>query len=139
MREIYMWSQLRHPNVQELLGIIVFQDGLGMVSPWMEQGNLQQYIEAHPEAARHPFVCATSTTVYPISYVVSSVFRLLRAFHIYTVLEWFEKSYSICLHLKLTQICKVHGDLKAASRFGLIELQSTSNQFLTSFNRIMSS
>lgn len=31
--EAYVWSRLHHPNIQKLLGIIVFQGGLGMVSP----------------------------------------------------------------------------------------------------------
>lgn len=61
-----MWSQLQHVNVQELLGIIVLQDGLGMVSPWMGQGNLQQYLEAHPEIARHPLVCAIFSLAHSI-------------------------------------------------------------------------
>lgn len=51
-----MWSKLRHPNVQELLGIIMVEGELGMISPWMEQGNLQQYIAAHPEVRRYPLV-----------------------------------------------------------------------------------
>lgn len=75
MREVYVWSQLRHVNVQELLGIIIFQDGLGMISPWMEQGNLQQYIEIHPEVARHPLVRVITLLVHFISQLASSVFR----------------------------------------------------------------
>lgn len=51
-----MWSRLRHVNVQQLLGVIVFQSGLGMVSPWMEKGNLQQYIALHPDVERYSLV-----------------------------------------------------------------------------------
>ena len=28
-REVYHWSKLRHPNVQELSGVVVFRGGLG--------------------------------------------------------------------------------------------------------------
>lgn len=57
VREVYMWSKLHHPNVQELLGIVVFQGSLGMVSPWMKEGNLQQFLTVHPEAERYSLVC----------------------------------------------------------------------------------
>lgn len=53
MRELHYWSKVRHENVQELLGIILFQGRLGMVSLWMENGNLQQYIEKHPNTDRY--------------------------------------------------------------------------------------
>ncbi|KAF8594853.1 hypothetical protein BDV93DRAFT_409078, partial [Ceratobasidium sp. AG-I] len=52
MRETYVWSKARHENVQELSGVIMFQGHLGMVSPWMENGNLQKYLEANPEVER---------------------------------------------------------------------------------------
>ncbi|KAF8594851.1 WD40 repeat-like protein [Ceratobasidium sp. AG-I] len=54
MRETYVWSKARHENVQELTGVIMFQGHLGMVSPWMENGNLQKYLEANPEVERYP-------------------------------------------------------------------------------------
>ncbi|KAF8594982.1 kinase-like protein [Ceratobasidium sp. AG-I] len=52
MRETYVWSKARHENVQELTGVVMFQGHLGMVSPWMENGNLQKYLEANPEVER---------------------------------------------------------------------------------------
>ena len=56
MREVYVWSRLQHVNVQELLGIIHFQEALGMVSPWMENGNLQEYIASDRKVERYPLV-----------------------------------------------------------------------------------
>ena len=56
MREVYIWSKLNHVNIQRLLGIIVFQGGLGMLSPWMEQGDLKRYLLAHPNVGRYPLV-----------------------------------------------------------------------------------
>lgn len=58
MRELYIWSKAEHENVQALTGIIMFQGRLGMVSPWMEHGNLQEYIEKHPDANRYHLVCS---------------------------------------------------------------------------------
>lgn len=54
---MYIWSKLRHPNVQEFLGVIIFRGELGMVSLWMKEGSLEQYIEANPEAERYQLVC----------------------------------------------------------------------------------
>lgn len=56
MREIYIWSKAKHENVHELLGIIMFQGRLGMVSPWMENGNLQEYIQKQPDVDRYKLV-----------------------------------------------------------------------------------
>ncbi|KAG8700534.1 hypothetical protein FRC08_004648, partial [Ceratobasidium sp. 394] len=53
MRELYIWSKAKHDNVQPLLGVILFQGCLGMVSPWMENGNLEEYIRKNPAADRH--------------------------------------------------------------------------------------
>ncbi|KAG8740919.1 hypothetical protein FRC10_003578 [Ceratobasidium sp. 414] len=52
-REIYTWSKAQHKNVQELLGVIMFQGQLGMVSPWMDNGNLEEYIRKNPDVDRH--------------------------------------------------------------------------------------
>ncbi|CAE6430879.1 unnamed protein product, partial [Rhizoctonia solani] len=43
-REIYNWSKLEHENIHQLMGVIVFRERLGMVSKWMEHGNLRQYL-----------------------------------------------------------------------------------------------
>ncbi|CAE6446832.1 unnamed protein product [Rhizoctonia solani] len=54
MREIYNWSQLNHDNIQKLLGVVVFDERLGMVSKWMEGGNIQSYLENNPRIYRYP-------------------------------------------------------------------------------------
>ncbi|KAH9475505.1 Serine/threonine/tyrosine-protein kinase HT1 [Psilocybe cubensis] len=44
-REIRLWALLRHPNVVPLLGTTTgFGPYLAMVCPWMEHGNLSQYL-----------------------------------------------------------------------------------------------
>ncbi|KAG9074908.1 hypothetical protein FS749_013484 [Ceratobasidium sp. UAMH 11750] len=46
-RELYFWSKLKHRNVLELLGFAIFQEQLAMISPWMENGTLNDYIRKH--------------------------------------------------------------------------------------------
>lgn len=56
MRELYMWSKLKHPNIQNLIGVIMFQERFGMVSLWMEHGNLQDYLRTHHDVNRYQLV-----------------------------------------------------------------------------------
>ncbi|QRW11620.1 WD repeat and SOCS box-containing protein 1 [Ceratobasidium sp. AG-Ba] len=58
-REVYTWSKCRHPNVQSLLGLVVFRGQIGMVATWEINGNLPTYLKRHPEADR----CQMSTQV----------------------------------------------------------------------------
>ncbi|KAG9122902.1 hypothetical protein FRC07_000525, partial [Ceratobasidium sp. 392] len=51
-RELYYWSKLKHENVLELLGFAMFQGHLAMISLWMENGTLNDYIRKHPERDR---------------------------------------------------------------------------------------
>lgn len=51
-----MWSKAKHPNVHELMGLMMFQGHLGMVSLWMKNGNVHEYIEGHPDANRYQLV-----------------------------------------------------------------------------------
>ncbi|KAG8717929.1 hypothetical protein FRC09_013430 [Ceratobasidium sp. 395] len=53
MRELYVWSKTKHENVQELVGIVIFQERLGMVSPWMDNGNLEEYIRKNSSVDRY--------------------------------------------------------------------------------------
>ncbi|EUC59025.1 tyrosine kinase family catalytic domain protein [Rhizoctonia solani AG-3 Rhs1AP] len=53
-RELFCWSRMEHPNVHRLQGVILFRDQyLGMVSEWMEQGNLHEYLRTCPSADRY--------------------------------------------------------------------------------------
>ncbi|KAF8606263.1 kinase-like protein [Ceratobasidium sp. AG-I] len=42
--ELYVWSKCKHANVAELLGLAQFRDQIAMVSPWMENGSLPDYL-----------------------------------------------------------------------------------------------
>ncbi|KAG9099948.1 hypothetical protein FS749_016646 [Ceratobasidium sp. UAMH 11750] len=52
-REIYAWSKLKHPNVLELVGLSTFRGQISIVSAWMENGTLPEYIVANPGIDRY--------------------------------------------------------------------------------------
>ena len=47
-----MWSALRHPNVLPLLGATATGTQFVMVSEWMVNGNINEFVEAHPDTNR---------------------------------------------------------------------------------------
>jgi len=47
-----MWSGLRHPNVLPLLGAATINTRLVMVSEWMANGTVNEFVKAHPDADR---------------------------------------------------------------------------------------
>jgi len=46
------WKHLRHPNILPLLGVTVGEHRFAMVSTWMENGNINEFIENNPRANR---------------------------------------------------------------------------------------
>ena len=55
-KEIVMWKTLRHLNVLPLLGVTMSHKQFAMVSEWMENGNINEYIKAHRDANRFELV-----------------------------------------------------------------------------------
>ncbi|CAE7088716.1 unnamed protein product, partial [Rhizoctonia solani] len=51
-REIRTWSKCDHPNVLVFLGLAEFRGKIGMIAPWMENGNLPDYLHKNPAANR---------------------------------------------------------------------------------------
>ncbi|QRW21142.1 Tyrosine kinase family catalytic domain protein [Rhizoctonia solani] len=52
-REIYYWSKMKHDHIHELMGVIIFKDySFGMVSEWMENGNLHEYLRKNRKVDR---------------------------------------------------------------------------------------
>ncbi|KAG8725018.1 hypothetical protein FRC09_010222 [Ceratobasidium sp. 395] len=51
-RELHAWSKYNHPNIVQLLGVALFQDRIAMISPWMANGTLCQYIARFPGVDR---------------------------------------------------------------------------------------
>ena len=56
-KEVVAWSSLRHPNVLPLLGATMTDTQFVMVSEWMENGDINEFVGAHPDADRLGLVC----------------------------------------------------------------------------------
>ncbi|KAF8597469.1 WD40 repeat-like protein [Ceratobasidium sp. AG-I] len=114
MRETYVWSQARHQNVQELTGLIMFQGFLGMVSPWMENGNLHKYLEVHPEVERYP-LCVQLAAGVAYLHSIDMVHGDLKALNVLVspegVLKISDFDYSILSNttLRFSKTSKNHG------------------------------
>jgi len=50
------WKTLHHPNVVPLLGVIMTGTRFAMVSEWMTNGNINQFVKAHQEVNRFELV-----------------------------------------------------------------------------------
>ena len=50
------WKALRHPNVLPLLGVIMTETEFSMVSEWMSNGNINQFVATHRDASRFELV-----------------------------------------------------------------------------------
>jgi len=44
-REGVAWKHLRHPNILPLIGVTVSNQRFAMVSSWMENGNINEFVE----------------------------------------------------------------------------------------------
>ena len=47
-----MWESLRHPNVLPLIGVTMTETHFAMVSEWMADGNIKEFMKAHPDEDR---------------------------------------------------------------------------------------
>jgi serine/threonine protein kinase len=43
-REALIWRQLSHPNVLPFFGLYYLENRLCLVSPWMENGNMMEFL-----------------------------------------------------------------------------------------------
>ena len=55
-REGVAWKHLQHPNILPLLGMTVGELRFAMVSEWMENGNINKFVEREEGANRAAFV-----------------------------------------------------------------------------------
>ncbi|KAF9642605.1 kinase-like protein, partial [Thelephora ganbajun] len=51
-KEVVTWKSLRHPNVLLLLGVTMNEYHFAMVSERMENGNINEFVRANPDADR---------------------------------------------------------------------------------------
>ena len=47
MKELTVWSKLKHPNVLSLLGYYVVGNYPHFISEWIENGTVQTYVKKH--------------------------------------------------------------------------------------------
>ena len=47
-----MWKRLAHPNIVPLIGVSEGPAPLSMVSEWMPNGNVRDYVKKNPETSR---------------------------------------------------------------------------------------
>ena len=55
-KEAIRWKALSHPNVLPLLGVTMGKSQFVMVSEWMENGNINEFIKSHRDADRFELV-----------------------------------------------------------------------------------
>ena len=60
-----MWRFLRHPNVLPLLGVSMSENRFAMISEWMSNGNINQFVEAHPKVNRFKLVRSPFVVLLP--------------------------------------------------------------------------
>ncbi|KXN91098.1 hypothetical protein AN958_02873 [Leucoagaricus sp. SymC.cos] len=61
-REAILWCYISHPNLLPFYGIYLLEESIGcvcLVSPWMENGNITEYLRNKPEIPRRPLVQET--------------------------------------------------------------------------------
>ena len=46
------WKTLQHPNVLSLIGVTMSENRFEMISDWMVNGNINDFVKAHPRADR---------------------------------------------------------------------------------------
>ena len=56
-----MWKFLQHPNVLPLIGITMSDGRFAMISEWMTNGNINDFIKANPDVDRLALVGSRST------------------------------------------------------------------------------
>ena len=55
-KEVVTWAALCHPNVLSLIGIVTDGGQLAMVSEWMTNGTISEFVGARKDADRFKLV-----------------------------------------------------------------------------------
>jgi len=66
-----MWNTLHHPNVLPLLGVMMTDNHFAMVSEWMANGNITEFVEAHPDADRLELVGCSFHVFLSLSLIIT--------------------------------------------------------------------
>ncbi|ELU37487.1 protein tyrosine kinase domain-containing protein [Rhizoctonia solani AG-1 IA] len=81
-REIHTWSKCNHPNILPLLGLAIFRNRLAIVSPWMQNGTLPDFLKKNPNADRFQLV---GNTIVSLCSIINTPMHLPP---VYTNLRW---------------------------------------------------
>ena len=67
-KEAITWKALRHQNVLPLLGVTMGNNQFAMVSEWMANGNINEFVKAHSDANRFELVrpCSNCKSYLPL-------------------------------------------------------------------------
>ena len=66
-KEVMTWKALRHQNVLPLLGVMMSGNQFAMVSEWMANGNINEFVKTHRGANRFKLVGLRSHRVSHLS------------------------------------------------------------------------
>jgi len=58
-----MWKGLRHPNVLPLLGVMMTETRFAVISEWMANGNVNEFMKERPDADRLLLVCLSFKSI----------------------------------------------------------------------------
>ncbi|KAJ8089224.1 hypothetical protein PM082_014472 [Marasmius tenuissimus] len=116
MQEAIVWRQLDHPNLVPFIGLYYLNDTmkrLCLVSPWMERGNLVEFMRESPELV-DPSILVT-------------IFRISQ----YSTERWaFEQAYDVASGLSHLHNMKIiHGDLKGVNIMITRDLKASIGDF----------
>ncbi|KAL5481088.1 hypothetical protein ACEPAI_10029 [Sanghuangporus weigelae] len=62
-KELSVWSKLRHTNILPLLGFIKEGDYPSVISEWMENGTIKQYMKSKPSVDPEPLISGIAAGV----------------------------------------------------------------------------
>ena len=71
-KEVVTWRSLHHPNVLPLLGVTMGEKVFAMVSEWMVNGNINEFVEAHRDVNRFELVGLLQPLTPPVADEISS-------------------------------------------------------------------
>ena len=77
-KEFVTWKALCHRNVLPLIGVIMTKDKFAMVSEWMSNGNINQFVKVNWNTNRFELVSFPSKFLQSSPLVDDGVIRQLR-------------------------------------------------------------
>jgi len=137
-----LWKRLSHSNVVPFLGVCDEPAPLSMVSEWMPNGDVRQYVQDYPEADRLQLVCLSAPPCYTtfvlhyVSFLISATgysFYTLTTLFMVISKEYVSQTFSrLMRHIRVLSIlcfCKANVLVNASGKaclgdFGLSSIAS---------------